>query len=123
MYVNDDAVDILQKFAEKLMKMGDRFMSIDEQGNEYLDMSLVITNKHKRRVLLRWVGEVIEAVLDDLQESQNNDYNPDFLIEKIRGIRIVGETDFSSISLVKVLAFEVLDLLEDQTDNTDHSFS
>lgn len=123
MEIEAKSVEILQAYADKLIALGDRCMSIDEEGERYLDTAKITTNKHKRRVLMMWIGEIISSVLDDLLESQNPDYNAERLIEATQGVRLLGPTDFSTISLSNVLIFEILDLLDDETDETDHSFS
>ncbi len=123
MQVNEKAFEILQEYAKILISLSDRLQTVDENGEKYLDMSKVENNKQKRRVLLAWIGEMLESALDDLRDSGADDYDIDSFIEKTRGVRLLDQTDMSTISLGKVLAFEILDLLDDETDETDHSFS
>ena len=123
MQVNEKAFEILQEYAKILISLSDRLRTVDENGEKYLDMSKVENNKQKRRVLLAWIGEMLESALDDLRDSGADDYDIDSFIEKTRGVRLLDQTDMSTISLGKVLAFEILDLLDDETDETDHSFS
>ena len=123
MQVNEKAFEILQEYAKILMSLSDRLQTVDEKGEKYLDMSKVENNKQKRRVLLSWIGEMLDSALDDLRDSGADGYDIDSFIEKTRGVRLLDQTDMSTISLGKVLAFEILDLLDDETDETDHSFS
>ncbi len=116
METNDIAVKILNDYAHKLMALGERFTSVDEKGARYFDASKIKNNKHKRRVLMMWAGELIEAVLNDLQESQQQDFNVQDSIEWKRGVKLHGPTDFETISLANILSFEILDLLNDQMD-------
>ncbi len=123
MEINDGAVEVLEEYAKNLMALGQRFMVGEHEGGKYLDIKKIKTNKHKRRILLMWVGEIIDAVLDDLRYGESKDLAFKKALREKPGIKLRSETDFETISLVNILAFEILDLLNDQIDETDHSLS
>lgn len=121
MHVEDGAIEILQQYANNLIALGKRFMTENPDGDRYLDVTKIKNNKNKRRVLMMWAGEMIDAVLDDLRDSENKNVDFQEALKKMDGLHLNGETDFATISLGNILAFEILDLLNDQIDETDAS--
>ncbi|OQY29223.1 MAG: hypothetical protein B6244_04320 [Candidatus Cloacimonetes bacterium 4572_55] len=123
MKIHEGVVEVLQAYADNLIAQGDRFMTTNQKNDKYLDVKKVQNNKHKRRILLMWIGEVIDAVIEDIKYGDDKDLSIEKKLKGMHTILLKESSDFDTISLVNILAFEILDLLNDQIDETDHTIS